>query len=48
MPGAADKEAFDGIDVGKLVPDTHPHVFAWYSLCHKFTSNVRNCWGGGS
>ena len=28
--------------------ETHPHVFAWFCLCSKFSDAVRNSWTGAA
>ena len=28
-------------------PDTHPNVFAWFTLCFKFSDAVRTSWAAG-
>ena len=43
-PTVADKEAFEALKTTTLSAETHPNVFAWFSLCYKFSDAIRNSW----
>ena len=45
-PTAADKEAFEALKKSTPSAETHPHVFAWFCLCSKFSDAVKNSWTG--
>ena len=47
MPTSADKDAFEAMKTKDIRPDTHPNVFAWFTLCFKFSDAVRNSWAAG-
>ena len=47
-PGAADREAFDGLDGKVPNANSHPNAFAWYCLVSKFAPNLRELWSGGA
>jgi len=48
MPTAADKEAFEAVSkAGMISAETHPNVFAWFTLVSKFSDAVKNTWAAG-
>ena len=48
MPTAADKEAFEAVSkAGMISAETHPNVFAWFTLTSKFSDAVKNTWAAG-
>lgn len=47
-PTAADVEAFDSFNGEWPNVDTHPYVFAWYSLVIKFTPAVKETWSAAA
>lgn len=48
MPTAADKEAFEALSKsGMISAETHPNVFAWFTLVSKFSDAVKNTWAAG-
>ena len=47
-PTAADKEAFEALKKSTPSAETHPHVFAWFCLCSKFSDAVKNSWTGAA
>merc|ERR1711998_85685 len=47
-PTAADKEAFEAVSkAGMISAETHPNVFAWFTLTSKFSDAVKNTWPAG-
>ena len=46
-PTVADKEAFDGMKGQNVSAETHPNVFAWFSLCSKFSDAIMKTWPAG-
>ena len=46
-PTAADKEAFEALKTTTISPETHPNVFAWFSLCFKFSDAIKATWPAG-
>ena len=47
-PTAADKEAFEALKKSTPSSETHPHVFAWFCLCSKFSDAVKDSWTGAA
>ena len=43
-PSNADTDAFTKLVESDLRADTHPNVFAWFTLVYKFSEAVRNSW----
>ena len=48
MPTDADNAAFEAMKTKDIRPDTHPNVFAWFTLCFKFSDAVRSSWAAGA
>jgi len=44
MPSNADNESFTALLNSDLNAGTHPNVFAWFTLCYKFSEAVRSSW----
>lgn len=43
-PTSADELAFNLINLEELDATTLPNVYAWYTVCSKFTDAVRSSW----
>ena len=44
-PSAADKDAFEALSKsGNISAETHPNVFAWFTLVSKFSDAVKKTW----
>ena len=46
-PTAADKDAFEALKKTTISPETHPNVFAWFSLVFKFSDAIKGTWPAG-
>ena len=46
-PTAADAEAFEALKGQDLSPETHPNVFAWFTLVFKFSDAIKKSWPAG-
>jgi elongation factor 1-beta len=48
-PTSADKDAFEALSKsGMISAETHPNVFAWFTLVSKFSDAVKNTWAAGA
>ena len=48
MPSNADTEAYTAALTKDVDASTHPNVFAWFTLCYKFSDAVRNSWAAAA
>jgi len=48
-PSAADKDAFEALSkAGNISAETHPNVFAWFTLVSKFSDAAKNTWAAAA
>jgi len=48
-PSAADKDAFEALSkAGNISAETHPNVFAWFTLVSKFSDAVKKTWAAAA
>lgn len=48
-PSAADKDAFEALSkAGNISAETHPNVFAWFTLVSKFSDASKNTWAAAA
>jgi elongation factor 1-beta len=48
-PSAADKDAFEALSkAGNISAETHPNVFAWFTLVSKFSDAAKKTWAAAA